>query len=152
MHEIRNYIFDLNWKEDIDYEAKLRDLVETLPGQDSLQARFEVVGSRCNDLPTATALHLYHILQEALANVKRHAQATQIEVILAYGADDLKILVSDNGVGFLFEEMWQNITPWQQGLKNMRRRTELLKGRLEIETKPGKGTKVNLTVPLRDRK
>ena len=149
MQEIRNYIFDLNWDGEVDYEAKLRDLVEGLSGRDSLQARFEVVGSRPEDLPSGMALHLYHFLQETMANVKRHAQATQIQVTLAYGEPDLKISVNDNGVGFVFKEIWRNSKPWQQGLKNMRRRAELLGGRIEIETRPGIGTKVNLTVPLR---
>jgi len=150
MQEIRNYIFDLNWKEEMDYEAELRDLVEGMAGRDSLQAHFDVVGSRPKDLPSGVALHLYHFLQEASANVSRHAQATQVRVTLAYGEDVLKISVDDNGVGFGLEGVRKDATPWQQGLRNMRRRAELLGGRVEIETGPGKGTKVNLTVPLGD--
>ncbi len=148
MVEIRNYIFDLAWKEEIDYEAKLRDLVERMPVP--LQTHFEVTGSRPKKLPPGVSLHLYHILQEATTNVQRHAQASRVRVTLAYGKDELTASIDDDGVGFEPENAWRPSHPWQQGLKNMKRRVELLGGKVAIETGAGKGTRVSLTVPLKE--
>ena len=148
MQEIRNYIFDINWDEKIDYETKLRNLVETSTGS-SLKACFKISGARPEITPPGLTLHLYHFLQEALTNVRKHGQASEVEVSLTYEDRHIQLSVNDNGIGFVLDECGKDGSPRQQGLKNMRRRSELLDGTLEIQTAPGRGTKVSLSVPLR---
>ncbi len=86
---------------------------------------------------------VYRVVQEALNNVARHSQATRAEVVLAAHGDLLRVSVSDNGRGF---------NPSRQdggfGLIGMRERAELVSGDLRVESRPGGGTIVSLTVPI----
>jgi signal transduction histidine kinase len=79
------------------------------------------------------------VLGEALSNASRHAEATQVDVVLSV-ADDIRLEVTDNGVG---------IRPGavQSGLRNMRTRAERLGGRCTIGSGPNGGTRVLWTVP-----
>ncbi len=88
------------------------------------------------------ALHLIFFAREALANAIRHAQSPTIEVRLHRANDHVRLEVVDQGRGMPHE-----VTPGF-GLKNMQERALLLGGRMEIESEPGRGTRVVLTVPL----
>ena len=90
------------------------------------------------------ASHTLHILSEALANVARHAQATQ--VIISCGAQHghLELEVSDNGRGF---DMQQEIGSGHYGLLGMRERARLTGGALAIESAAQSGTRVHLSAP-----
>ncbi|MDR2875824.1 MAG: hypothetical protein LBV44_07860 [Methylobacillus sp.] len=93
-------------------------------------------------------LNLYRLLQEGVANALRHASATRIELHaqLADG-DSLLVTLSDNGAGFVPEHATGS--PGEgRGLANMRRRAEQMNGRLHIESAPGQGTRLRLTIPL----
>jgi signal transduction histidine kinase len=60
----------------------------------------------------------------------------------------MEALVKDDGQGFLFTTFNENsLTKYHSGLKNMRKRAQLIKGNCEIFTEPGKGTKIKLSVP-----
>jgi signal transduction histidine kinase len=146
MRDIRNYIFDLNWDAGMDLETKLKDLLERNSNGGEPEIRFETLGSTTSKLPSSMGLHLYHFVQEAISNARKHARAKNLWVTLAYGEDALKITIKDDGVGFVLDQARQNGSKWQQGLKNMERRADLLGGKLEIETEPGTGTRVNLTL------
>jgi signal transduction histidine kinase len=81
-------------------------------------------------LPAGLDLAAYRIVQEALSNVRRHAAATKVCVRLCYAADELRIEVSDDGVGAA------DLRPGH-GLIGMRERTAMYGGRLETETRDG---------------
>ncbi|MBI3153666.1 MAG: hypothetical protein HYZ21_16155 [Chloroflexi bacterium] len=88
--------------------------------------------------------HIMAIINEALANILRHARACNV-LISAEGKDKLlKIRIKDDGVGFTPG------SPSGYGLRNMRDRARLLNGSLETETKPGKGTTITLEIPWVD--
>jgi len=86
--------------------------------------------------------YLYRIVQEALNNVIKHAQATEVNISLHNLNGDLTLLIQDNGIGFSshVDENGGN------GLNNIRYRAELLGGILKIVSEPGKGTKMILKV------
>lgn len=88
-------------------------------------------------------LLLFRITQEALFNITRHAKATSAAVTLAGRKNKLVLQISDNGKGILPEEKNTGL-----GLMNMRQRAKLLDGELSIDTTPGRGTKITITVPL----
>jgi signal transduction histidine kinase len=91
--------------------------------------------------PSAT-FALTRILQEALTNAARHARATHIEVTLTHGPGPITICtIADDGIGFGAE------TPEGVGLQAIRERAARLGGSLRVQSEPGKGTVVTVTLP-----
>ena len=88
-------------------------------------------------------LHVYRVVQEALANVARHAGATSVGVTLTREPGRLVVRVRDDGVGFTTDAPTDGI-----GVATMRERAMLMQGELAIESAPERGTTVRLVVPL----
>jgi two-component system sensor histidine kinase UhpB len=97
------------------------------------------------DLPADVQVVIYRVAQEALVNAARHSRATRIEVTLENHGATVSLLVNDNGSGFAFAEEGKGL-----GLSGMRERALLVGGRVEIDSRPGKGTMVKLEVPMRE--
>ena len=96
-------------------------------------------------LPPALETALFRIVQEALANVARHAQADRAEVALSYGSGQVTLSVLDRGRGF----DPQTRRPGSHlGLWSMQERVEPFGGRFQVESAPGRGTRLTVTVPL----
>ena len=113
-------------------------------------------GTTCTlDLPAGdlaiepqTATALFRILQEALTNIARHAEATEVSVRLAEGDGGLFLEVRDNGKGF----SEAHLTPGGSlGILGMRERALLLGGQLAIRSSPGDGAAVTVWIPGRER-
>lgn len=96
------------------------------------------------DLPEPVATAIYRVVQEALTNAIRHAQAACIEVALSIRADRLEVVVIDDGVGFEPE----SVDVDRLGLLGMAERARAVGGTLQVEAVPGRGTRVNMSVPL----
>jgi signal transduction histidine kinase len=94
-------------------------------------------------LPASVETALFRIAQEALLNVARHAQARQVEIGLTRDRQGVTLLVADDGRGF-DPEAPQSGT--HMGLWSMRERVGQLGGRFEVESAPGQGTKLVITV------
>lgn len=90
-------------------------------------------------------LVVFRIIQEALQNILKHAEATAISVRLDQNNTNFTACVKDNGKGFLRLE---NQAPESLGLVSMQQRASLLKARLTINSLPGQGTEVTLDIPL----
>jgi signal transduction histidine kinase len=96
-------------------------------------------------LPKEAALCIYRIAQEALRNISRHAKASIVQLSLALNDGGLLLAVSDNGSGF------EPGTPTGRpslGHASMRERIRLLKGKLDIQSIPGRGTTIRAWVPI----
>lgn len=89
-------------------------------------------------LPKSVEASLYRITQEGLCNIIKHAKATECKIMLKYNHDKVKLIISDNGIGFDSEN--REINNKSLGLFNMRQRIEELNGCFKIETAPGQGT------------
>jgi signal transduction histidine kinase len=87
---------------------------------------------------------LLRIVQEALANVRKHADATMVRVELAGADGSLRLTVSDNGRGFMPDAPG----PSGYGLSSMRQRAELIGGTLSVDSRPQDGTRVMVAVPM----
>lgn len=96
--------------------------------------------------PRTVELALYRVFREALVNTRRHARATVVEVSLKGDGDGVRLEISDNGVGFDVQEALEQKRIG--GLLSMRRRAELGGGTCQIDSQPGKGTKVSVWLPL----
>jgi len=90
-------------------------------------------------------LALFRILQEAMANISKHAKATVVTVELANSEDKLVMKITDNGVGFDPEHSGRDDS---YGLIGMQERVSLLKGHLHIGSKVGQGTTVRIEMPM----
>ncbi len=95
------------------------------------------------ETPVATAL--FRMFQEALTNIVRHAQATQVEVELSLDGHTLRLQVRDDGQGITDR---QRLATGSLGLVGMRERVRLLEGDFDIQSWPGRGTTVTVKVPL----
>ncbi|MBP7526353.1 MAG: PAS domain S-box protein [Syntrophorhabdaceae bacterium] len=100
------------------------------------------------DLDKNTSIALYRILQEALTNVIRHADATTLEVSLLRRTEDAaQLTVRDNGRGISDEQMRNNRS---LGILGMRERASFIGGRLEISGANGRGTRITVNLPLKE--
>jgi PAS domain S-box-containing protein len=108
-------------------------------------------GAELPELPDAVAICFYRVLQESLTNVARHAHASHVWVALRCDADTLSLSVEDDGQGFdVPTEVSVSRQPRGIGLVGMRERLELLRGRLEIRSRPGQGTRLVAYAPRED--
>jgi signal transduction histidine kinase len=96
----------------------------------------------------ATRSHLVHIAREALSNIARHSSATRATVDLSVGADAVALTIADAGSGF-DPELHRSGT--HQGLGNIRERAAAIGARLSIDSEPGRGTRIIVTVPTNRR-
>ncbi|HVM30987.1 MAG TPA: sensor histidine kinase [Candidatus Limnocylindrales bacterium] len=98
-------------------------------------------------LPDRLMAELLRICREALANVRKHADATLTRVTMACDGHELVLIVADNGSGFDPGQARRGF-----GLSSMRDRAEQVGGRLEVQSVPMDGTRVTVTVPVGGRK
>ncbi len=89
---------------------------------------------------------LYRVAQEALANVRRHARAAEVEMSLQASATEVRLSIRDDGRGL--EPRAARAAGSSYGIRGMRERARLLGGNLRVVSRPGRGTTVTLTVPL----
>ena len=149
IHDIRRYIFDL--RGDIpqeDLKTALRRLLKDFQVNTLLETSLVVVGRGREKRPldAQRRRHLLQIAREALTNAARHARATEVTVRLTYGASRLSLSISDDGMGLSSLPDGDG-----HGLRNMRERARMLNGELNIDTAPGRGLRVTVTVPLVQR-
>ncbi|MEW5723062.1 MAG: ATP-binding protein [Thermodesulfobacteriota bacterium] len=95
-------------------------------------------------------MNLFRVLREIMHNIIKHAQASTVDVSIKRVNDRVQISVTDDGVGF---EEW---APWSKmeraggiGLFSIRERLDYLGGSIRIKSKPGTGTTITLTAPLK---
>ncbi|MFS8084427.1 MAG: PAS domain S-box protein, partial [Acidobacteriota bacterium] len=94
----------------------------------------------------------FRIVQEALTNVARHAQATRVSVHLKLTNGNLDLRVKDNGLGFEVEALLKNSPPtWALGLRGMEERAVAVLGQLKIDSAPKRGTEVRAVLPIEGR-
>lgn len=122
----------------------LEQYAATVSKQAGLQVEFMAEGLNGQRLPDDIETSLYRVIQEALTNVIRHAQARHAAVVLRARAGDLIAIVEDDGVGF---DVAEAIERGRLGLIGMRERIDMLGGKFHLESFPGRGTTVYVAVP-----
>jgi len=107
--------------------------------------RFEIEE---DDVADQLKVVIYRILQEAMNNLAKHSEADRVHISLVKFGNQLKLCVADNGCGFDIAQINSNRDPLSgHGLSNMRDRAEICGGKLEITSKPGAGTTIDLMLP-----
>lgn len=87
---------------------------------------------------------IYRITQEAITNIRRHARAKKAIIHLQFGIQTVTLIISDDGVGFVPEAVAEN----RFGLIGMNERVKLIDGTMRLQSEPGKGTRIEIIVPL----
>jgi signal transduction histidine kinase len=113
-------------------------------------AEVTVIGPHAGwSLPGLVATSVYRIVQEALTNVAKHAEARQVSVLLERPVGELRLIIEDDGRGFDVDET-AGRSRYQRrlGLASIRERAVLVGGTLDVESNPGRGTAIYLRIPL----
>ncbi len=126
--------------DDLGLKAAIGGLVENL-GLSGAEAAFVADGDFA-DVAEDRQLVVYRVAQEALSNAARHSEANRVEARLSRRGGGVELAVSDDGRGFAFAEAEQG----GLGLAGMRERAMLVGGELTVESRPGRGTTVRLTI------
>ena len=132
--------------EDGFFEA-LESYLEEFQRLSNIETRLLLQGDYHTPKPE-TQPHIIRIIQESLTNVRRHAQASSVDVIFNFKPKGLIMLVEDNGHGFDKAGLDNGeMASLHQGIRIMNGRALALGGELEINTSKGAGTKVQLFLP-----
>ena len=123
----------------------LRDYVHTWGAQNNIDCQLELGSDLV--LPPASELQVLRIVQEALANVRKHARAASAQVRIEPQDGRVRITVQDDGIGFSPGELGRSEFP-RFGLATMRERAETVGGALRLDSAPGKGTRVEIEIPV----
>lgn len=146
--EARRSVMDLRAAalNDQDLAGALQSAARSWTAGSGVDLSVDVSGETSN-LPEEVAHHVLRIAQEAVANVVKHAGARTIAMKLHVGAQKLNLRVSDDGKGFERDGAFAS-SNGHFGLIGMRERAERLGGELQVESRPGHGTELEVTVPL----
>jgi len=129
--------------EDFELSRGIRDHLRLFRERTQQEVTFETTGHAIT-LPPDTQLAMFRILQECLANAAKHAQAQRIEVRLGYSPERVDLSISDDGRGFDTGDTRQG----HYGLRNMYERAMKLGADLILDSAPGQGTRIHLSIPL----
>jgi two-component system nitrate/nitrite sensor histidine kinase NarX len=123
-----------------DIEQALRTTLRKFEHQSGLKARLEMHGHGVA-MPSDVQLQMLHVVQEALSNVRKHAQASQVQVEVHRGPKWV-FLVRDNGQGF--DPQVRALDETHVGLQIMRERAQRIGAQIEVNSRPGQGTEVRI--------
>jgi signal transduction histidine kinase len=150
LHQVRNMIFELRpvILKTQGLEPALRSYVERLREAEDVNIHLKVEGLE-ERLPARLEEICFSIIQEAINNVKRHANEENVWLTAIRRGDEFQVVVKDDGEGFDLAEVERSYDKrGKLGLLNMQERAEMIEGRLSIESALGKGTTITLNVPL----
>ena len=145
IYELRDTIWAMN-KQEISFEdlqSRISNFIEKAGvSQDQTTFKFEAPKSVETNFTSVQGMNIYRIIQEAVNNAIKYANASTIEVSIDQSPNEMNVTISDNGQGFDIEKVERG-----NGLQNMTKRTKELGGDLKVVSSSDSGTKVILTLP-----
>ena len=133
---------------DLGLEAALDAYLSQMDKQSSLKINFKMIGfsGRINpDIETV----LYRFSQEALSNTIKYANATVFKLSIIRGYPIIIFIAEDDGIGFNVDD--NDYKRPALGLLSMKERTTIMDGRFSLQTKPGKGTRIRIEIPITNK-
>jgi nitrate/nitrite-specific signal transduction histidine kinase len=145
MYDMRLLIFELRpfMLEKEGLASALRARLAAVEGRAGLKTEVLVEGER--RLPLAVEEEIYRIAQEGLNNIVKHAKAGDVQIYLKYGEETVSLELIDDGAGFDTKIAGRS---GGVGLRGIQERVQQLGGSLEIDSAPGKGTRLAVEIPL----
>jgi two-component system, NarL family, sensor histidine kinase DevS len=149
IRDIRSYILDLRPRQmnEENLMDGIRKLVEDFKANTQVNVDLDEPEDSFLSLPQTHAITLFHICQEALANIAKHAHAHQVKITLWKSVDRVLMEIHDDGDGF--DQNRTSLT-LGHGLANMHTRANNVGGDVEISSDPGDGTTILVWVPYRE--
>jgi signal transduction histidine kinase len=144
MLEARRSVWDLRCHllESGDLVSALAEIIKPLVPAVRVKLNLKTYGSPVR-LPSPVEMNLLRIAQEAVANAIKHGGCGEITVELGYAPGRVRLSVKDNGCGFV-----PSLSPGHFGLLDMRERAQSMAAHLEVDSQPGKGTKVSVEMSV----
>lgn len=135
--------------DDVGFYSALRNYVEEWAARYRLSVDLHIKGTDDARLPPHIETTLYRIAQEALTNIVRHAESDHVSLIVEQRSDHVMAIIEDDGQGFDVESTFKpSVNSRRIGLLGMRERATLVGGSLNIESTPGGGTTVFVSLPI----
>lgn len=126
--------------------ATLAGFIQSLQGVQGLNFTLEMDPSAAQQLTNEQSVHLYYMAHEAISNCFRHAKARSGRLVLQRGGRSIRLKVEDDGIGFDSRDAMER----GHGLQNICMRVRKLEGHVQIDSVPGRGTRIVADIPLRD--
>lgn len=147
--DVRKIIFDLRPMvlDDLGLAPAIKRYLSEYNNQDETLIEFHSFGQQSR-FDNSIEVALFRIIQEIVSNIRKHSMARNAIIKMEAINNKLTIFVKDDGIGFNFEEVMSDREHRGYGLVGMRERVQLLKGEMQINTSPGKGTTIRITVPI----
>ncbi len=148
LEELQRIITDLrpSHLDDLGLTAAIRWYATTV--QERTNLFIEVIGlGDEHEISPPAKIALFRVAQEALNNIVKHAQASEVHIALSYEHDQVRLKVRDNGRGFLPNSVNQGQGRVSLGLAGMEERANLLGGKFSLFSNPGEGTIVQVSIP-----
>lgn len=151
LQDVRKIIYNLRPMslDDLGLVPTLQRFIMTFQEETGIAVSFKTRGSY-EDIRPVISLTVFRIVQEAVSNINKHAKAQNVIINLDFLDSDMKLYIYDDGKGFDVGALKTNTSDMESGfgLYSMRERVELLDGKFEISSQPGKGTRLNIMIPL----
>ncbi len=143
--DVRKIIYDLRPMslDDLGLIPTLRKYIEDFVEDTGIKIDFTVLGEE-QELPSTHEITVFRLIQEGLNNINKHAQADTGQVRLEFAAENLNILITDDGVGFNPEK---NNTD-SYGITSMKERCNLLDGEFDLQSSKHRGTRIRIKLPM----
>ena len=148
LNELQRLIADLrpSHLDDLGLAATLRWWADEVESRGPLEVEVTVIGEERN-LAAPVRLAIFRVTQEALTNAIKHAGAIMATVELTFQEHAVSVVITDNGRGFDIDQVMSDKIHQSWGLLGMQERASLLGGQVRIESQPGIGTRVMITIP-----
>ena len=143
--KVRDFIFELRpmMLDDLGLAPTIKRFVDALTEHPGMEIRLTLTGAERRFEPYLEVM-VFRAIQELLNNALRHSQATQIKIQLDIGDTNVKVAVEDNGKGFDVGTLEER---GNMGIKVIKERAEKLGGYLDVDSAPGRGTRVTFQIP-----
>jgi signal transduction histidine kinase len=151
LQEARRTVWDLLPKaleDHLHFEDALRAEVARFSSTGQEKASFDTSGVR-RELPSQAQAALLRICQEALTNIRKHANAANVDVRLEYSGNQASLTVVDDGLGFDAYSSRELSASGGFGMTAMRQRAELIGGVFDVTSEVGQGASISVRAPLR---
>ena len=148
-HDLRRLSLDLRPTvlDDLGLVPALRWLVDGFQRKSGISAQIETIGEN-KQLSKKYTVNIFRIVQEALTNVQKHSEATDVFIKLQFTDKSIKLTIQDNGKGFVLPENAELTAQAKLGLIGMQQRAQFLNGSTILQSQIGKGTIVSVEVNL----
>lgn len=151
LQDVRKIIYNLRPMslDDLGLIPTLQRYIMTFQEDTGINVSFKTKGA-CDDIKSIISLTVFRIVQEALSNIKKHSRAHNTRINLEFLEKELKLYIFDDGDGFNLNELKVKSEDINSGfgLISIQERIELLNGDFQISSEPGKGTRINIMIPL----